>query len=32
LEEIAWVEDYLSLVGRVGRDDWTGQAAALAAK
>ncbi|OBQ81513.1 MULTISPECIES: NADH-ubiquinone dehydrogenase [unclassified Mesorhizobium] len=32
LEEIAWVEDYLSLAGRVGRDDWTGQAAALAAK
>jgi len=31
-EEIAWVEDYLSLAGRVGRDDWTGQAAALAAK
>ncbi|PBB32081.1 NADH-ubiquinone dehydrogenase [Mesorhizobium sp. WSM3868] len=32
LEEIAWVEDYLSLAGRVGRDDWTGQASALAAK
>lgn len=31
-EEIAWVEDYLSLAGRVRRDDWTGQAAALAAK
>ncbi|WP_296740960.1 NADH-ubiquinone dehydrogenase [Mesorhizobium sp.] len=31
LEEIAWVEDYLSLAGRVGRDDWTAQAAALAA-
>ena len=30
-EEIAWVEDYLSLAGRIGRDDWTGQAAALAA-
>ena len=30
-EEIAWVEDYLSLAGRVGRDDWTAQAAALAA-
>ena len=28
-EEIAWVEDYLSLKGRVGRDDWTRQAAAL---
>lgn len=31
-EEIAWVEDYLSLAGRIGRDDWTGQATALAAK
>ncbi|MDG4893943.1 MAG: NADH-ubiquinone dehydrogenase [Mesorhizobium sp.] len=31
-QEIAWVEDYLSLAGRVGRDDWTAQAAALAAK
>jgi len=31
-EEIAWVEDFLSLAGRIGRDDWTGQAAALAAK
>ncbi|OHV90422.1 NADH-ubiquinone dehydrogenase [Mesorhizobium sp. ORS 3428] len=31
-EEIAWVEDYLSLAGRIGRDNWTGQAAALAAK
>ncbi|SFO24130.1 NADH-quinone oxidoreductase subunit E [Mesorhizobium sp. NFR06] len=31
-EEIAWVEDYLSLAGRIGRDDWTVQAAALAAK
>jgi len=30
-EEIAWVEDYLSLAGRIGRDDWTAQAAALAA-
>ncbi|RJT41893.1 NADH-ubiquinone dehydrogenase [Mesorhizobium waimense] len=28
-EEIAWVEDYLSLAGRIGRDDWTRQAAAL---
>ena len=28
-EEIAWVEDYLSLAGRIGRDDWTAQAAAL---
>lgn len=31
-EEIAWVEDYLSLAGRIGRDDWTAQAAVLAAK
>ncbi|RWM29924.1 NADH-ubiquinone dehydrogenase [Mesorhizobium sp.] len=31
-EEIAWVEDYLSLAGRIGRDDWAAQAAALAAK
>ncbi|UVK45947.1 NADH-ubiquinone dehydrogenase [Mesorhizobium sp. AR07] len=31
-EEIAWVEDYLSLTGRIGRDDWTAQAAALAVK
>ncbi|MBZ9732418.1 NADH-ubiquinone dehydrogenase [Mesorhizobium sp. CA18] len=31
-EEIAWVEDYLSLAGRIGRDNWTAQAAALAAK
>ncbi|RUZ99125.1 NADH-ubiquinone dehydrogenase, partial [Mesorhizobium sp. M7A.F.Ca.CA.002.05.1.1] len=28
----AWVEDYLSLGGRIGRDDWTAQAAALAVK
>jgi NADH-quinone oxidoreductase subunit E len=28
-EEIAWVDDYLSLKGRIGRDDWTRQAAAL---
>ncbi len=31
-QEIAWVEDYLSLAGRIGRDDWTRQAAALAAE
>ena len=31
-EEVAWVEDYLSRAGRIGRDDWTRQAAALAAK
>jgi NADH-quinone oxidoreductase subunit E len=30
VEEVAWVEDYLSLTGRVGRDGWTAQAAALA--
>lgn len=29
-EEVAWVEDYLSLAGRIVRDDWTAQAAALA--
>ena len=29
-EEIAWVDDYLSLKGRIGRDDWTRQAAVLA--
>lgn len=31
-EEIAWVDDYLSFRGRIGRDDWIGQAARLAAK
>ena len=31
-QEIAWVEDYLSLAGRIGRDDWARQAATLAAK
>ncbi len=31
-EEIAWVEDYLSFKGRIGRDDWIAQAAALASK
>jgi len=30
-QEIAWVDDYLSFNGRIGRDDWTAQAAALAA-
>ncbi|SJM35727.1 NADH-ubiquinone dehydrogenase [Mesorhizobium delmotii] len=30
-EEIAWVDDYLSFKGRVGRDNWLGQAAVLAA-
>jgi NADH-quinone oxidoreductase subunit E len=29
-EEIAWVDDYLSFKGRIGRDDWIGQAAKLA--
>lgn len=29
-EEIAWVDDYLSFKGRIDRDDWTRQAAALA--
>ncbi|RWK40818.1 NADH-ubiquinone dehydrogenase [Mesorhizobium sp.] len=31
-EEVAWVDDYLSFKGRIGRDNWLGQAAALAAK
>ncbi|MER9656513.1 NADH-ubiquinone dehydrogenase [Mesorhizobium sp. M0152] len=31
-QEIAWVDDYLSFNGRIGRDDWTAKAAALAAK
>ncbi|MEQ1942925.1 NADH-ubiquinone dehydrogenase [Mesorhizobium sp. VNQ89] len=31
-EEIAWVDDYLSFTGRIERDNWTGQAAALAGK
>ncbi|WP_027058092.1 NADH-ubiquinone dehydrogenase [Mesorhizobium loti] len=31
-QEIAWVDDYLSFKGRIGRDDWTAQATALAAK
>ena len=29
--EIAWVDDYLSFSGRIGRDKWIEQAAALAA-
>lgn len=29
-EEIAWVDDYLSFTGRIGRDGWIGQAAKLA--
>lgn len=31
-QEIAWVDDYLSFNGRIGRDGWTAQAAVLAAK
>ncbi|MEW9836951.1 NADH-ubiquinone dehydrogenase [Mesorhizobium marinum] len=31
-EEIAWVDDYLSFKGRIGRDDWIGQAAKLAGR
>ena len=27
--EIAWVDDRLGFTGRIGRDDWIGQAAAL---
>jgi len=29
-EEIAWVDDYLSFKGRIGRDEWIKQAATLA--
>ena len=29
-EEVAWVDDYLSFRGRIGRDNWIEQAAALA--
>jgi NADH-quinone oxidoreductase subunit E len=31
-QEIAWVEDYLSFKGRIGRDNWIAQAAKLAGK
>jgi NADH-quinone oxidoreductase subunit E len=31
-EEIAWLDDYLGFKGRIGRDDWIGQAAELAKK
>src|SRR5688572_8023851 len=31
-EEIAWVDDYLSFRGRIGRDDWIEQAAKLGGK
>lgn len=30
-EEIAWVDDMLGFRGRIGRDDWVGQATALSA-
>ena len=30
-QEVAWVDDYLSFSGRIGRDKWIEQAAALAA-
>ena len=30
-EEVAWVDDYLSFSGRIGRDKWIEQAATLAA-
>lgn len=29
VEEVAWVDDYLSFKGRISRDDWIGQAHAL---
>lgn len=29
-EEIAWLDDYLGFKGRIGRDDWVGQALKLA--
>lgn len=29
--EIAWLDDHLGFAGRIGRDDWTGQAKALSA-
>jgi NADH-quinone oxidoreductase subunit E len=31
-EEIAWVDDYLSFKGRIGRDDWIEQAVKLSGK
>lgn len=31
-QEIAWVEDYLSFKGRIGRDNWIAQAAKLSGK
>jgi NADH-quinone oxidoreductase subunit E len=29
-EEVAWADDYLGFKGRIGRDDWIGQAGTLA--
>ncbi|GAA2874824.1 NADH-quinone oxidoreductase subunit E [Aminobacter niigataensis] len=29
-EEVAWADDYLGFKGRIGRDEWIGQAATLA--
>lgn len=29
-QEVAWADDYLGFKGRIGRDDWIGQAATLA--
>lgn len=29
-QEVAWADDYLGFKGRIGRDDWIGQAAMLA--
>lgn len=31
-EQVAWVDDYLSFKGRIGRDGWIAQAAALAGR
>ncbi|MGN6304292.1 MAG: NADH-ubiquinone dehydrogenase [Mesorhizobium sp.] len=31
-QEIAWVDEHLGFNGRIGRDDWTGQAADLAGR
>lgn len=31
-EEVAWMDDYLGFRGRIGRDDWIGQAKGLARK
>lgn len=30
VQEVAWADDYLGFKGRIGRDDWIGQAATLA--